>query len=78
MRLGNEKIDQVGSFSYLDSIKQFEITNCSKEQPGSIVIETIKNGILIPIVTSKELNFNADFKYINFIKISLTHQKLRA
>ena len=30
------------------------------------------------IATSKELHFNADFKYISFIKFSLTHQKLRA
>ena len=33
--------------------KQFVVTNCSKERPGSIVTETLKNGILIPIVTSK-------------------------
>ena len=32
-------------------IKQFVATNCSKERPGSIVNETLKNGILIPIVT---------------------------
>ena len=34
-------------------IKQFVVTNCSKGRPGSIVTETLKNGILIPIVTSK-------------------------
>ena len=62
----------------VDTVKQFVVTNCSREQPGSIVTETLKNGILIPIVTSKEWHFNADFKHINFIKICLTHQKLRA
>ena len=46
--------------------------------PGSRVTKTLKNGILIPIATSKELHFNADFKYVSFIKFSLTHQKLRA
>ena len=55
-------------------IKQFVVTNCSKERPGSMVTETLKNGILIPIVTSKELYFNADFQYINIIKFGLTHQ----
>ena len=59
-------------------IKQFVVTNCSKERSGSIVTKTLKNGILIPIPTSKESHFNADFKYISFIKFSLTHQKLRA
>ena len=59
-------------------IKQFVVTNSSKERPGSIVTKNLKNGILTPIATSKELNFNADFKYIGFIKISLTHQKLQA
>jgi len=29
-----------------DVIKQFVVTNCSKEWPGSIVTETLKNGIL--------------------------------
>ena len=45
-------------------IKQFVVTNCSKERPGSMVTETLKNGILIPIVTSNESHFNADFTYI--------------
>ena len=45
------------------TIKQFVISNCRKERAGSIVTETLKNGILIPIVTSKESNLNADFKY---------------
>ena len=49
--LGNEKTDQVDSFTCLGSIKQFVIINCSKERPGSIVTETLK--ILVPIVTSK-------------------------
>ena len=39
------------------------VTNSSKERPGLIETETLKSGILIPIVTLKELNFNADFKY---------------
>ena len=59
-------------------IKQFVVTNCGKERLGSIVTETLKNGILIPIVTSKKLLFNNDFKYTSFIKFSLNHQKLRA
>ena len=59
-------------------IKQFVVTNCSKEQLGSIVTKNPKNGILITIVTSKESYFNADFKYISFIKFGLTCQKLRA
>ena len=37
-----------------------------------------KNENFITIVKSKELHFNADFKYISFIKFRLTHQKLRA
>ena len=49
--------------------------NCSKEPLGSTVTKTPKNGILIPTVTSKESHFNADFKYIGFIKISFTRQK---
>ena len=36
---------------YLSGIKQFVVTNCSKEQPGSIVTKTLKNGILVPIAT---------------------------
>ena len=56
----------VTSLGY-DVIKQFVVTNCSKERPGSILTKTLKNGILIPIPTSKELHFNADFKYISFI-----------
>ena len=58
--------------------KQFVETKYSKERPGSIVTETLKNGILIPLVISKELHFNAEFKYLSFIKISNTLQKLRA
>jgi len=58
--------------------REFLVTNCSKERPGSIVTETLKNGILIPIVTSEELHYNADFEYIRFIKFSFTHHKLRA
>ena len=50
----------------------------SKERPSSIVTEILKNRILIPIDASKELDLYANFKYISFIKFSLTHQKLRA
>ena len=60
------------------NIKQFVVTNCSKERPGSIVNKTLKNGILMLKDTSKESNFHAGFKYISFIKFSLRHQKLRA
>ena len=48
--------------------KVFRKTNCSKERPGSIATETLKNGILILVDISKESHFNADFKYISFIK----------
>ena len=30
-----------------NGIKQFMVLNCSKERPGSIVKENLKNGILI-------------------------------
>jgi hypothetical protein len=43
-----------------------------------MVTETLENGFLTPIDTSKESDFNADFKYITFIKFNATHQKLRA
>jgi len=33
---------------------------------------------LIPIDTSKETDIYIDFKYVSFIKFSLTHQKLSA
>ena len=59
-------------------IKQFVVTNCSKERPCSIVNETLKNGISMLKDKSKESDFYADFKYISFIKFSLRHQKLRA
>ena len=62
----------------LRGIKQFVVTNYSKERPGSIVSKTLKNDILISIATSKESHFNAGFKYISLIKISVTYQKLRA
>ena len=38
-----------------------------KEQPGSIVNETLKNGILMLKDISKESDSYADFKYISFI-----------
>ena len=63
-----------GRNANLRHFRQFVVTNCSKERPGSIVKETLKNGILIPIDISKELDFYADFKYIKFVKFSLTHQ----
>ena len=59
-------------------IKQYVVTNCGKERPSSIGTKTLKNGIFIPIATSKESHFNSNFKYISFIKFSVTHQKLRA
>ena len=59
-------------------IKQFVVTDFSKERHGSIVNETLKNGIFILKDTSKELDFYADFKYTSFIKFSLCPQKLRA
>ena len=66
--------------NWIFTLKHYQtvVTNCSKERPGSIVTKTLKNRILIPIATSKELHFNADFKYISFIKFSLTNQKLQA
>ena len=51
------KFDETDIFK----IKQFVVTNCSKERPGSIVNETLKNGILMLKDTSKELDFYADF-----------------
>ena len=62
----------------LTVVKQFVVTNCSKERPGSIVNETLKNGISMLKDISKELDFYTDFKYISFIEFSLCHQKLRA
>ena len=52
-------------------IKQFVVTNCSKERPDAIVTKTQKNEILIPIATSKESHFNADFKYIRLSSLIL-------
>ena len=40
---------------------------------GSIVTETLKNEILIPIDISKELNYYSDFKYVGFIKFCFTN-----
>ena len=54
------------------------VTNCSKERPSSIVNQTLKNGILILKDRSKESDFDADFKYIIFIKLNLTYQQLRS
>ena len=34
-------------------------------------MEALKNGIMIPIDTSKESNFYADFKYINPLSFAL-------
>ena len=59
-------------------IKQFVVTNCSKQRPGAIANETLKIEILMLKDASKESNFHADFKYISFIKFSLCHQNLRA
>ena len=54
------------------------VTSSSKDGPSSIVNESLKNEILVLIDISKELDFYANFKYINFIQFSLTHQKIRA
>jgi len=64
--------------TYIFEIKQFVVKNYSKERPGSIVTETLKNGIFLPIVISKESYFYVYFRYISFIKFSHAHQKLRA
>ena len=58
-------------------IKKFVVKNCSKERPGSIVKESLKNIIFLLIDASKELDFYADFKYICFVKFSLTYQKIQ-
>ena len=50
MTLGSENFDQVNSSTSLGSIKQFMVTNCSKERPGSIVTKTKK----------KQLNFDTN------------------
>ena len=42
-----------------------------------MVTETLENGFLIPIDTSKESDFNADFKYMTYTKFSPAY-KLRA
>ena len=78
-RISNSRLyEKYGSIPLSrDIIKQFVATNCS-ERPGSIVKETLKNGILMLNDTSKELDFHADFKYINYIKFNLFHQELRA
>ena len=51
------------------------VTTRSKEQPGSIVTETLKNEILKPIVTLKESHFYADFKYISLTSRLVLHIK---
>jgi len=43
----------------------------------SIVIETLKNGILIPIELSKKSAYYSDSKFINS-KFIVTNQRLRA
>jgi hypothetical protein len=43
-----------------------------------MVTETLENDILIQIDAPNESYFNADFKYISFIKFNHTHQKLGA
>ena len=48
-----------------------------KDRRGSIVTETIKSRILISIHIPKEWAYNADPKYVRFIKFSVTHQRLR-
>jgi hypothetical protein len=43
-----------------------------------MVTEILENRILIPIDTSKESDFNAEIKYISFIKFIPTYLKLSA
>ena len=50
----------------------------SRERLGSIVAKILKNGILIPIGTSKESDINVDFKYKIYIKFTHTQQKFPA
>ena len=57
--------------------KQYKGT-VSKEWPDSIIAETLKNKILIPIDSSKESDFYAGFKNISFTKFNLISQKLQA
>ena len=73
-----ERFYDVISYLILDRTDQTVFDNrSSKERPGSIVTISLKNGVLIPIAKSKESHFNADIRYISFIKFNLTHQKLR-
>ena len=55
-------------------IKQFVVTNCSKERPGSIVNETLKNGISMLKDISKESDFYADFKYISIVFVIKSYE----
>ena len=75
--LADDEIHQTAYYQH-QVIKQFVVANYIEEQPGSVVNGSLKNGILILIDASKELDFYADFKYISFIKFSLTNQKIRA
>ena len=59
-------------------IKQFVLTSYKYGATRFNSNQNSKNRILIPIDTSKESDFNCDFKYISFIKFSPTHQKLSA
>ena len=44
----------IGILQFPAHIKRFVVTNCSKDRHGSIVTETVKHGILIPIFILKE------------------------
>ena len=48
------------------------------ERPGSIVTKTLKNGIVIPIDITKELDFYTNFEYISLNEFSPIYQRLRA
>ena len=62
----------------ISAISDERETSLGNEWPGSMVTKTLKSRVLILIVTTKELYFYADFRYVISIKFSLTYQKLRA
>jgi hypothetical protein len=59
-------------------IKQFVVTNCKQGATRLYSDQNSEKRILTPIDISKESDFDADLKYISFIKFSYTHQKLHA
>jgi hypothetical protein len=57
-------------------IKQFMVTNCIVRATRLNSNRNLKNRISIPIDTLKESDFYAYFKFISFVKFSLTLQNL--